>query len=136
MSNKIKRKNIRYYLYNYSDLSKMIKERELDYISYLPISYNRFARGFSSYNIPTIENQALMIMQDKKLEEMKLYKKEFDRLVPLFKKVMPTLYSYMCMKYFCNYKDEEIKEKIRLEDLRSIDNEVMKYFETNIRYIL
>ncbi|MNL75686.1 hypothetical protein D3C87_2015360 [compost metagenome] len=74
-----------------------------------------------------------MIMEDKKLEEMKLYKKELDRIIKKLKNENYKLYVYTYLKYLHKGSEKQTKENIKQEEVKNLDHEVMKYFRYNIK---
>ncbi len=63
-------KKIKYYLYNYKKLAQKIAEREEDIIDGTNVGHNAWIKGINC-ETNSLENQAIKLMEDKKLIELK-----------------------------------------------------------------
>ena len=112
--NKTDYKKIEYYLYNYSNIDKLIDEIKDGLINNVNISGSAWKKRITVYN-NTIKNQVIKIIENKKILE-------FKRLQVLIKKVLAFLlqkyqkyYDFINLKYFQNKSKDEIEETLKFD---------------------
>lgn len=131
MENKIvvTKEKIKKYLKNYIYLTKIIKARELKWILGRGPSLKEWQEG-----INTVEIQAINLIEDKKLSELRFYKKYFDEYLFASKHIQDNkLYKYFIYKYIKNYEDIEIQNLLKEQEISLLDNELVNYLYINLK---
>ena len=112
--NKTDYKKIEYYLYNYSNIDKLIDEIKDGLINSVNVSGSAWRKGITVCN-NTLENQVIKIIENKKILE-------FKRLQALIKKVLvfllqkyPKYYDFINLKYFQKQSKDEIEETLKFD---------------------
>ena len=107
-------KKIKYYLYIYNDMEKMIRQMEIDIIDSSSGSVNTWLRGKHCFT-NTIENQAITLASSRKLKELKEWKNNLGKILNYIYRYYPVFYKYIELKYFRNLKNKDIKKILKLD---------------------
>ena len=92
MENRIKvtKSKIKRYLQNYTDLNHLIKRRELKWILGKGPTLDEWRDGKN-----TVENQAINLIEDNKLKELRFFKNNIDKYLLILKNTKDKkLYKY------------------------------------------
>ena len=79
VNNKLNKK-IKYYLYNYNDIDRMINEIETDIIDSSNVTVDTWLRGKHCFT-NTVENQAITLATCKQLQELKEWKAKLKQIL-------------------------------------------------------
>ena len=115
---------IRYYLYNYKIIDNMIDERRTEIIERCCSNLNNYMKG-----INTVESQAIALIEDKKINELKRWQVYIKNILVFFRQKNPLLYKFIILKYFNGKKNEEIKKilKLNLRQIKYLDDKVINF---------
>jgi len=115
---------IRYYLYNYKIIDNMIDERRTEIIERCCSNLNNYMKG-----INTVESQAIALIEDKKINELKRWQVYIKNILVFFRQKNPLLYKFIILKYFNGKNDEEIKKilKLNLRQIKYLDDKVINF---------
>lgn len=119
---KISPKKIRAYLRNYNGLDKIIANYEKENIGIGP-SFNEWARNDSS----RVDNQAINLITNGHLKEMKFYKKQLFGILEYLKKYFFMAYQFIFLKYFKKESDKEISKVLDINDTEYLDTIIIQY---------
>lgn len=125
----VTKENIKKYLKLYNKLDVLIKERELIWILEKGPSFQDWEIGKN-----TVEEQAIQLINDNKLKELRFYKKNLKRyLLTLKNNNWKRYYKYVIFKYVKRYSNEQIKDLLNLYDIYDIDRKVIQYLYSNLK---
>lgn len=94
------------YLKMYKNLNNIIKNRELRWIIEKGPSFQEWERGKN-----TVEAQAIKLIEDKKLNELKFYKENLNKYIFILKSTYEKeYYKYIVYRYIKNYSKEKNKK--------------------------
>ena len=115
---------IRYYLYNYKIIDNMIDERRTEIIERCCSNLNNYMKG-----INTVESQAIALIEDKKINELKRWQVYIKNILVFFRQKKPLLYKFIILKYFTGKNDVEIKKilKLNLRQIKYLDDKVINF---------
>lgn len=113
VDNVVNRK-IKYYLYIYRDIDKMIKEIETDIIDSSNVTLSNWLKGKHCFT-NTIENQAIALASSKQLKELKMWKEKLNKILGYIKQYYPKYYKFVELKYFKKLKCDEIKQLLKTD---------------------
>lgn len=119
-------KKIKYYLYNYKKLPQKIAEREEDIIDGTNVGHNAWIKGINCES-NSLENQAIRLIEDKKLIELKRWQVFLKReLVFLCQNFF--VGNYIKLKYFEKRTEDEIKKmsKMSFKKQKQLDDLVIR----------
>lgn len=131
MENKIKvtKGKIKRYLQNYTDLNHLIKRRELKWILGKGPTLDEWREGKN-----TVENQAINLIEDNKLNELRFFKNNIDKYLLILKNTSDKkLYKYIIFKYIKMNSDEGMQKVFNSNDLQILDEETINYFYINLK---
>lgn len=130
MENRIKvtKDKIKRYLQNYTELSHLIKKRELKWILEKGPTLDEWREGKN-----TVENQAINLIEDNKLNELRFFKNNIDKYLLILKNTRDKkLYKYIIFKYIKENSDEEMQKIFNSNDLQILDEKAINYFYINL----
>lgn len=119
-------KKIKYYLYNYNKLAQKIAEREEDIIDNADVGHNAWIKGINNES-NSVENQAIRLIEDKKLIKLKKWQVFLKRELAFLCKDF-SVGNYIKLKYYEKRTKEEIKEilKMSFNKQKRLDDLVIK----------
>lgn len=112
-------KKIKYYLYIYNDIDKMIKEIETDIIDSSNVTFNTWLKGKHCFT-NTIENQAIALASSKQLRDLKFWKMKLKETLNYISEYYPNFYTYIELKYFNKMTVNQIKKILNID----LDNQI------------
>ena len=117
-----KNKLVKYYLYNYKKIDDIIEERRMEIIEKVCSNLSNYMRG-----INTVESQAIALIEDKKINDLKRWQVYIKNILVFFRKKNPLSYKFIILKYFYKRTDDEIRKmlKLNLKQIKYIDNKII-----------
>ena len=112
--NKIDYKKIEYYLYNYSNIDKLIDEIKDGLINSVNVSGSAWRKGITVCN-NTLENQVIKIIENKKILEFKRWQVLIKKVLVFLLQKYPKYYDFINLKYFQKQSKDEIEETLKFD---------------------
>lgn len=107
-------KKIEFYLYNYHNIDELIKQTEMDIMDCTNISATSWIRGIKNNSANTVENQAIRIIDSKRIKDYKRWKILLRKLLKILREKKPKIYAFIKAKYFEKDTKEDITEKLKI----------------------
>lgn len=112
--NKNDYKKIEYYLYNYSNIDKLIDEIKDGLINSVNVSGSAWRKGITVCN-NTLENQVIKIIENKKILEFKRWQVLIKKVLVFLLQKYPKYYDFINLKYFQNKSKDEIEQTLKFD---------------------
>lgn len=112
--NKTDYKKIEYYLYNYSNIDKIIDEIKDGLINSVNISGSVWRKGITVCN-NTLENQVIKIIENKKILEFKRWQVLIKKVLAFLLQKYPKYYDFITQKYFQKKSKDEIERTLKFD---------------------
>ena len=112
--NKSDYKKIEYYLYNYSNIDKLIDEIKDGLINSVKVSGSAWRKGITVCN-NTLENQVINIIENKKILEFKRWQVLIKKVLAFLLPKYPKYYDFINLKYFQNKFKDEIEQTLKFD---------------------
>ena len=112
--NKTDYKKIEYYLYNYSNIDKLIDEIKDGLINSVNISGSAWRKGITVCN-NTLENQVIKIIENKKILEFKRWQVLIKKVLAFLLQKYLKYYDFINLKYFKKQSKDEIEETLKFD---------------------
>ena len=112
--NKTDYKKIEYYLYNYSNIDKLIDEIKDGLINSVNISGSAWRKGITVCN-NTLENQVIKIIENKKILEFKRWQVLIKKVLAFLLQKYLKYYDFINLKYFQKQSKDEIEETLKFD---------------------
>lgn len=112
--NKTDYKKIEYYLYNYSNIDKLIDEIKDGLINSVNVSGSAWRKGITVCN-NTLENQVIKIIENKKILEFKRWQVLIKKVLVFLLQKYPKYYDFINLKYFKKQSKDEIEETLKFD---------------------
>ena len=112
--NKTDYKKIEYYLYNYSNIDKLIDEIKDGLINSVNVSGSAWRKGITVCN-NTLENQVIKIIENKKILEFKRWQVLIKKVLVFLLQKYPKYYDFINLKYFQKQSKDEIEENLKFD---------------------
>ena len=110
--NKNDYKKIEYYLYNYSNIDKLIDEIKDGLINSVNVSGSAWRKGITVCN-NTLENQVIKIIENKKILEFKRWQVLIKKVLAFLLQKYPKYHDFINLKYFQKQSKDEIEETLK-----------------------
>ena len=107
-------KKIEYYLYNYSNIDKLIDEIKDGLINSVNVSGSAWRKGITVCN-NTLENQVIKIIENKKILEFKRWQVLIKKVLVFLLQKYPKYYDFINLKYFQKQSKDEIEETLKFD---------------------
>ena len=132
--NKTDYKKIEYYLYNYSNIDKLIDEIKDGLINSVNISGSAWRKGITVCN-NTLENQVIKIIENKKILEFKRWQVLIKKVLAFLIQNYPKYYDFINLKYFKKQSKDEIEEilKFDFKKQKIIKDKLIKFVYKNVK---
>ena len=112
--NKTDYKKIEYYLYNYSNIDKLIDEIKDGLINSVNISGSAWRKGITVCN-NTLENQVIKIIENKKILEFKRWQVLIKKVLVFLLQKYPKYYDFIIQKYIQKKSKDEIEQALKFD---------------------
>lgn len=112
--NKTDYKKIEYYLYNYSNIDRLIDEIKDGLINSVNVSGSAWRKGITVCN-NTLENQVIKIIENKKILEFKRWQVLIKKVLVFLLQKYPKYYDFINLKYFQKQSKDEIEETLKFD---------------------
>lgn len=112
--NKTDYKKIEYYLYNYSNIDKLINEIKDGLINSVNVSGSAWRKGITVCN-NTLENQVIKIIENKKILEFKRWQVLIKKVLVFLLQKYPKYYDFITQKYFQKKSKDEIERTLKFD---------------------
>ena len=112
--NKTDYKKIEYYLYNYSNIDKLIDEIKDGLINSVNVSGSAWRKGITVCN-NTLENQVIKIIENKKILEFKRWQVLIKKVLAFLLQKYTKYYDFINLKYFQKQSKDEIEETLKFD---------------------
>ena len=112
--NKTDYKKIEYYLYNYSNIDKLIDEIKDGLINSVNVSGSAWRKGITVCN-NTLENQVIKIIENKKILEFKRWQVLIKKVLAFLLQKYPKYYDFINLKYVQKHSKDEIEETLKFD---------------------
>ena len=112
--NKTDYKKIEYYLYNYSNIDKLIDEIKDGLINSVNVSGSAWRKGITVCN-NTLENQVIKIIENKKILEFKRWQVLIKKVLAFLLQKYPKYYDFIIQKYFQKKSKDEIEQTLKFD---------------------
>lgn len=112
--NKTDYKKIEYYLYNYSNIDKLIDEIKDGLINSVNVSGSAWRKGITVCN-NTLENQVIKIIENKKILEFKRWQVLIKKVLAFLMQKYSKYYDFINLKYFQKQSKDEIEETLKFD---------------------
>ena len=112
--NKTDYKKIEYYLYNYSNIDKLIDEIKDGLINSVNVSGSAWRKGITVCN-NTLENQVIKIIENKKILEFKRWQVLIKKVLVFLLQKYPKYYDFINLKYFQKQSKDAIEETLKFD---------------------
>lgn len=118
-------KKTEYYLYNYRNINKLIEEIRENIIDSVNVGVYAHLKSKN-----TIEEQAIKLVENKKVYYLKKVKLIIEHYLKTFKDKNPKRYKFIKMKYFDKSNSIEIEKALGYNDKqqKDITNMVVSFF--------
>lgn len=132
--NKTDYKKIEYYLYNYSNIDKLIDEIKDGLINSVNISGSAWRKGITVCN-NTLENQVIKIIENKKILEFKRWQVLIKKVLAFLIQKYPKYCDFINLKYFKKQSKDEIEEilKFDFKKQKIIKDKLIKFVYKNVK---
>lgn len=132
--NKTDYKKIEYYLYNYSNIDKLIDEIKDGLINSVNVSGSAWRKGITVCN-NTLENQVIKIIENKKILEFKRWQVLIKKVLVFLLQKYPKYYDFINLKYFKKQSKDEIEEilKFDFKKQKIIKDKLIKFVYKNVK---
>lgn len=107
-------KKIEFYLYNYSKINLLIREREMQIIESINVSNNAWIKSLKTTS-NTTEDQIIKLLEDNKIKEYKEWQVFLKRILAFLYENKKLYYKYLKLKYFLNKEDKEIVKLLKID---------------------
>lgn len=107
-------KKIEYYLYNYSNIDKLIDEIKDGLINSVNVSGSAWRKGITVCN-NTLENQVIKIIENKKILEFKRWQVLIKKVLVFLLQKYPKYYDFITQKYFQKKSKDEIERTLKFD---------------------
>ena len=122
-------RKIEFYLYNYTNLGKMIKEIESEYIDLISGSVATWLKS-QKEDSNTLEEQVICMIDDNRINEYKKWQVFLDEILVFLCEEYPVLFDFVSMKYIEKQDNTYIKNELQIND-----KELRKVRKTMITWI-
>lgn len=112
--NKTDYKKIEYYLYNYSNIDKLIDEIKDGLINSVNVSGSAWRKGITVCN-NTLENQVIKIIENKKILEFKRWQVLIKKVLVFLLQKYPKYYDFIIQKYIQKKSKDEIEQALKFD---------------------
>ena len=112
--NKTDYKKIEYYLYNYSNIDKLIDEIKDGLINSVNVSGSAWIKGITVCN-NTLENQVIKIIENKRILEFKRWQVLIKKVLAFLLQKYPKYYDFITQKYFQKKSKDEIERTLKFD---------------------
>ena len=103
-----------FYLYNYNNIDKLIKQRENEIIDSINVSHNAWIKSISGTG-NTLEDTAIKLINDYKIIEYKRWQVFLKGILVFLCKKFPIGYQYIILKYFEKTDIKKISEFLKID---------------------
>lgn len=125
----ITKQKIKRYLEKYKDLSGLIKRRERRWILGKGPTLDEWMEGRN-----TVEKQAINLIEDKKLNELRFFKKNIDKyLLRLKFSKDKSVYKYIIYRYVKEDSEEKLEKIFGKKNLRLLEEKSINYLYINLK---
>ena len=121
-----------FYLYNYNNIDRLIKEREYDIIDMTSVSYYTWIKSIKDeQNTP--ENQAIKLAEDKQIKEYKQWQEFIKQTLVFLYQNKPIYYKLLYLKYFKKYSNKHIVKILNINEkaLKSLNAKLIDLIYKN-----
>ena len=132
--NKTDYKKIEYYLYNYSNIDKLIDEIKDGLINSVNISGSAWRKGITVCN-NTLENQVIKIIENKKILELKRWQVLIKKVLAFLLQKYPKYYDFIIQKYIQKKSKDEIEQALKFDFKKQkiIKDKLIKFVYKNAK---
>lgn len=132
--NKTDYKKIEYYLYNYSNIDKLIDEIKDGLINSVNISGSAWRKGITVCN-NTLENQVIKIIENKKILEFKRWQVLIKKVLAFLLQKYPKYYDFIIQKYIQKKSKDEIEQALKFDFKKQkiIKNKLIEFVYKNAK---
>ncbi len=116
-------KKVEKYLYGYKTLEEKIEKRRENIIDTVNVGKGAFLKSKRTSS-NSVEDIAIRLAEDKKINEMKIIKKEIEKGLLKIKCKNIKIYNFVIYKYIKGLSDSEINQKIKYS--KSEQNDITK----------
>lgn len=104
---------IKFFLYNYYDIDKMIREREKDIIDSMNTSVANWYRGLKS-DTNTSEETAILLSEDEQIKRYKEWKELLKEVLFFISQKSRLQYKYLISKYISKKNKNQIELSLKI----------------------
>ena len=132
--NKTDYKKIEYYLYNYSNIDKLIDEIKDGLINSVNVSGSAWRKGITVCN-NTLENQVIKIIENKKILEFKRWQVLIKKVLAFLLQKYPKYYDFIIQKYIQKKSKDEIEQALKFDFKKQkiIKNKLIEFVYKNAK---
>ena len=132
--NKNDYKKIEYYLYNYSNIDKLIDEIKDGLINSVNVSGSEWRKGITVCN-NTLENQVIKIIENKKILEFKRWQVLIKKVLAFLLQKYPKYYDFIIQKYIQKKSKDEIEQALKFDFKKQkiIKNKLIEFMYKNAK---
>ena len=120
---KVTPQKIKLYLKNYNALDKLIKYREDMIIQGRGANLNEW----KSDSKTRVDNQAIALITDYKLKEMKFYKINLINILKYLQKYIFIAYQFIYLHYFKQMPDNDVSKALKINDIKHFEDIIIQY---------